>query len=109
MSCGNSIRQLALACHNFQNTQGALPPWAEGTPTEYGSSHFLILPYMEQQNAYQQSGGNSFVVRTSPGKIFTCPDDRTVKNGRFTISPAGSRKNNSTATNRTSPNAVNYA
>src|SRR5213082_2191871 len=79
MSCGNSIRQLALACHNFQNTQGVLPPWAEGTPTEYGSSHFLLLPYIEQQNIFQQSGGNSFTVRTSPVKIFTCPDDATVK------------------------------
>src|SRR6184192_1814410 len=77
MSCGNAIRQLALACHNFQNSRGTLPPWAEGTPTEYGSSHFLILPYVEQQNIYQQSGGNSFVVRTSPVKIFTCPEDPT--------------------------------
>src|SRR5437868_10462605 len=75
MSCSNGIRQLALACHNFQNAQGVLPPWAEGTPTEYGSSHFLLLPYLEQTNVFQQAGGNSFTVRTSPVKIFTCPDD----------------------------------
>src|ERR1041385_3378955 len=64
MSCGNSIRQMALACHNFQNTQGVLPPWAEGTPTEYGSAHFLLLPYIEQTSIFQQSNGNSFTVRT---------------------------------------------
>src|SRR5437870_8088802 len=93
MTCANGIRQLALACHNFQNTQGVLPPWAEGTPTEYGSSHFLLLPYVEQQNVYQQSSGNSFLVRTSPVKIFTCPDDATVKNGTFTNSSAGYQQN----------------
>ncbi len=59
MTCANQVRQLALACHNFQSTQGVLPPWAQGTPTEYGSSHFLLLPYVEQQNIFQQSGGNS--------------------------------------------------
>src|SRR2546421_7905408 len=88
MQCANGIRQLALACHNFQNTQGVLPPWAEGTPAEYGSSHFLLLPYIEQQNIFQQSGGNSFTVRTSPVKLFTCPDDVTVKNGAFAPSSA---------------------
>src|SRR5439155_26836004 len=101
MSCGNSIRQLALACHNFQNSRGTLPPWAEGTPAENGSSHFLILPYIEQQNIYQQSNGNSFNVRTSPVKIFTCPDDATVKGGTFGPSSAAYQQFNSTAFNRT--------
>src|SRR5438874_2594435 len=93
---------VALACHNFQNSRGTLPPWAEGTPTEYGSSHFLILPYIEQQNIYQQSNGNSFNVRTSPVKIFTCPDDATVKGGTFGPSSAAYQQFNSTAINRTS-------
>src|SRR5437870_5710768 len=60
MSCSNSIRQLALACHNFEDTNGALPPWAIGTPTQIGSSHFLLLPYIEQTNTFQQSNGISF-------------------------------------------------
>jgi prepilin-type N-terminal cleavage/methylation domain-containing protein len=108
MSCGNSIRQLALACHNFQNTQGVLPPWAEGTPTEYGSSHFLLLPYIEQMNVFQQSGGHSFTVRTTPVKLFTCPDDATVKNGSFANSSAAYQSLNSTAVARTSANGVPY-
>jgi hypothetical protein len=83
MQCSNSIRQLALACHNFENTTGVLPPWASGLLTDYGSSHFLLLPYIEQSNIYQQSSGVSFNVRTSPVKVFTCPDDPTVKNGLF--------------------------
>src|SRR5437773_4583133 len=108
MTCSNGIRQLALACHNFQNAQGVLPPWAEGTPAEYGSSHFLLLPYIEQQNIFQQSGGNSYVVRTSPVKIFTCPDDATVKGGVFGPSSAAYQVNNSTAIGRTSANGVPY-
>jgi len=108
MSCSNAIRQLALACHNFQNSRGTLPPWAEGTPAEYGSAHFLILPYIEQQNVYQQANGNSFNVRTTPVKIFTCPDDATVKGGTFGPSSAAYQQFNSTAINRTSANGVPY-
>jgi prepilin-type N-terminal cleavage/methylation domain-containing protein len=108
MSCSNQIRQLALACHNFQSTQGVLPPWAEGTPTEYGSSHFLLLPYVEQQTIFQQSGGNSFNVRTSPVKLFGCPDDATIKNGFFGPSSAAYQQFNSTAIARTSVNGVPY-
>jgi prepilin-type N-terminal cleavage/methylation domain-containing protein len=84
MSCSNSVRQLALACHNFEDTQGALPPWAIGTSTQIGSSHFLLLPYIEQTSAFQQSNGISFNVRTLPVKVFACPEDPTLKNGTFT-------------------------
>jgi prepilin-type N-terminal cleavage/methylation domain-containing protein len=83
MSCSNSIRQLALAAHNFEGTTGALPPWAIGTEKEYGSAHFLLLPYVEQSSIYQQANGNSYIVRTTPVKLFTCPEDVTVKNGLF--------------------------
>src|SRR5438874_8489957 len=68
MSCSNNIKQLALACHNFEGTNGALPPWAMGTPTQYGSSHFLLLPFLEQSNVLQQSNGISYNVRTTPVK-----------------------------------------
>ena len=108
MSCSNAIRQLALACHNFQNTQGVLPPWAEGTPGEYGSAHFLLLPYVEQQTIFQQANGNSFNARTTPVKVFTCPDDPTVKNGVFGPSSAAYQQFNSTAINRTSVNGQPY-
>jgi prepilin-type N-terminal cleavage/methylation domain-containing protein len=106
MSCSNGIRQLALACHNFQGTQGVLPPWAEGTPTELGSAHFLLLPYVEQQSVYQQANGNSFNARTMPVKIFTCPDDPTVKNGVFGPSSAAYQQFNGRAINTTSVNGA---
>jgi prepilin-type N-terminal cleavage/methylation domain-containing protein len=81
--CANHVKQLALACHNFEATNGVLPPWASGVLTEYGSSHYLLLPFLEQTTIFQQAGGVSFNVRTSPVRIFTCPEDPTVKNGLF--------------------------
>jgi prepilin-type N-terminal cleavage/methylation domain-containing protein len=84
MQCNNNVKQLVLACHNFEDTQGSLPPWAIGTPTIFASSHFLILPYIEQNNLYQQANGISFNVRTTAIRAFTCPDDPTTKNGLFT-------------------------
>jgi prepilin-type N-terminal cleavage/methylation domain-containing protein len=107
MSCSNNIRQMALACHNFEGTTGALPPWAIGTPTEYGSSHFILLPYLEQSSIHQQSNGNSFNVRTTPVKLFTCPDDVTVKNGLFT-NAATSYSGNNTSFGRTTNNGIPY-
>jgi prepilin-type N-terminal cleavage/methylation domain-containing protein len=107
MSCSNGIRQLALACHNFESTNNALPPWAIGTEKEYGSAHFILLPYVEQTSVYQQSNGNSYNVRTMPVKIFVCPDDVTVKNGNFT-NASSSYSGNSTSFNRTTANGTPY-
>jgi prepilin-type N-terminal cleavage/methylation domain-containing protein len=107
MQCANSVKQLALACHNFENTNGVLPPWASGVLTDYGSSHFLLLPFLEQTTIYQQSGGISFNVRTTPVKVFGCPDDATLKNGLFT-NAATSYSGSSTSFNRTTNNGVPY-
>lgn len=49
--CKNNLKQLALACHNFHDVYDGWPMAAEfGVGTTWSG---LLLPYLEQQNAYQ--------------------------------------------------------
>ena len=59
-SCANNIRQLALACHNYESAIGELPPglYQNFDPSSsirnYGYTWFVaILPYMEENNVYK--------------------------------------------------------
>jgi prepilin-type N-terminal cleavage/methylation domain-containing protein len=107
MQCSNNVKQASLACHNFADVMGALPPWTIGTPTQIGSSHFLILPYLEQTTVFEQSRGISFNVRTAVVKAYTCPSDPSAKNGVFT-NQSVNYPFNSTSVGRTSVNGVPY-
>jgi prepilin-type N-terminal cleavage/methylation domain-containing protein len=58
----NSLKQMALACHNYENTKGRLPPAnspSSGSPVTgqqiapQGAVHFHILPFIEQDNLYK--------------------------------------------------------
>lgn len=66
-SCSNNIRQLVLACHNYEGAQRALPPglWvSENDPTDsgtpynlewYGSTVFTrVLPFLEGNIVYKK-------------------------------------------------------
>jgi prepilin-type processing-associated H-X9-DG protein len=63
IQCTNNQRQITLATINCADTQqgklpplaGPYPPAAQGTPTGEGSLFFHILPYIEQDNVYQNS------------------------------------------------------
>jgi len=67
MACSNKLKQLALACHNYESALGTLPPAGKGygfcssTATGNGdpqvlnmSGWILVLPYVEQENLYRQ-------------------------------------------------------
>ena len=52
LQCKNNLKQLALACHNYENAMS-------GLPLLYSSSSQLgwitqVLPYFEQENVYDQ-------------------------------------------------------
>jgi prepilin-type N-terminal cleavage/methylation domain-containing protein/prepilin-type processing-associated H-X9-DG protein len=51
MSCSNNLKQIGLAVHNYESTNGTLPP----SMTQKGNTaHVLLLPYVEQDARFQQ-------------------------------------------------------
>lgn len=62
MSCGNNVKQIGLALHNYHDTHGKFPPgviWGPGplsqvpyTQPYHHTWMVMILPFMEQQPLY---------------------------------------------------------
>jgi prepilin-type N-terminal cleavage/methylation domain-containing protein/prepilin-type processing-associated H-X9-DG protein len=62
IKCQNNLKQIGLACHNYQSTFGALPPGSGPHPTKFTPPNttayyppallVLILPYVEGSNNY---------------------------------------------------------
>jgi prepilin-type N-terminal cleavage/methylation domain-containing protein len=53
IKCGNNLKQIGLALHNYHDTRDQFPIGAQGTssPGGYGYSWIpLVLPYLEQEN-----------------------------------------------------------
>jgi type II secretory pathway pseudopilin PulG len=93
--CANNLKQLALACHNYENTLGKLPPaWSDDRspyPNRDDSTWgFKVLPYIEQNNVWNQGTGSNpvvanngfnpgespyYTVATTQIKTFVCPSD----------------------------------
>jgi prepilin-type N-terminal cleavage/methylation domain-containing protein/prepilin-type processing-associated H-X9-DG protein len=73
MQCGNHLKQLGLALHNYHGTYNKLPPgWMQdaidGLPTDaphysrYGWT-IRIMPYLEQASIYNQLGADNDLAR----------------------------------------------
>jgi prepilin-type N-terminal cleavage/methylation domain-containing protein/prepilin-type processing-associated H-X9-DG protein len=91
--CTNNYKQLGLALHNYHDTNGVFPYEVTGLEM---SIFVVILPYVEQQNLYQQlvaawtAGGGPTttalnnmrnLAAASPVKIYLCPSRRTTLAG----------------------------
>jgi prepilin-type N-terminal cleavage/methylation domain-containing protein/prepilin-type processing-associated H-X9-DG protein len=85
--CSNNLRQLGVASHNGNDTIGKLPP-AWGTANGVGTVFFCLLPFLEQDNLFQQAnrdvntiiplgGGANEYASSFPIKTFLCPSDAT--------------------------------
>jgi prepilin-type N-terminal cleavage/methylation domain-containing protein len=91
--CQNNLKQIGLAIHNFQGTYSYLPSGGEGTdfvnfprgPSQFDNFSFfwVILPFVEQQNVYNQMSMN-FTYEGSPSnlaaaqsviKVYLCPSN----------------------------------
>ncbi len=100
--CGNNLKQLALAAHNYQDAQGAFPPGlyqftviGSPGPGRSGISVFAyLLPYVEQQglaqtwdysrprlNVFDSNFAATPQVRTATViKTYVCPADALQTN-----------------------------
>ncbi len=104
MSCSNNLKQVGLAMHNFHDTNGGLPVFVkrngQGDYWRGYSAFSQILPYIEEQNLYDQmvSSSDNFFhhwdtggvnvngidlagVRSTKINAFICPSDRTFSTG----------------------------
>jgi prepilin-type N-terminal cleavage/methylation domain-containing protein len=107
IQCTNNLKQIALAAHNYEGTYGKLPPGFVGatrneSPYDSSASYVgvlaVLLPYLEQNNVYQQlqlGGWDVSNPGTSPWwatpgnriaaqariKTFVCPSDDPYSGG----------------------------
>ena len=80
--CQNNMKQLGLACLNYESQNGAFPPSSYfGTGEDPGNSRnvwrnwvIAILPFLEQQQVY-----DSFVLTDSTGANVTIGDSRNAR------------------------------
>lgn len=105
MSCQNNMKQLALACHNYESAHKRLPPSAVidfrlSNTANNGSwgVHGRILPFLEQGNLYNQvdlttGWDHQQVISGLRIPVFACPSDpgadqvRDPGNGRPLLYP----------------------
>jgi prepilin-type N-terminal cleavage/methylation domain-containing protein/prepilin-type processing-associated H-X9-DG protein len=85
-TCRNNLKQIGLALHNYLDANRVFPPsiCINSTPTSTGGVFSVlvrILPYVEQNNAYQAAhvGNNSYnSTNTVPNDrmgLYICPDE----------------------------------
>ena len=111
LSCTNHLKQLGLACHNFHDTTGVVPPSRVASggfpplgvpPNAYQGWAVWLLPYIEQDNLgriyntqlHFGHANNRTAIQTQV-KIFYCPSTPrknrvapTFTHSGFTISGA---------------------
>jgi prepilin-type N-terminal cleavage/methylation domain-containing protein len=82
IQCTNNMKQIALACHSFNDVYKALPAPFHGNPTggnntPYGSLFFDILPFIEQTPLFNAAGNNSWNQNPAQVTVYNCPSDPT--------------------------------
>jgi prepilin-type processing-associated H-X9-DG protein len=84
MSCQNNLKLITIALHNYHDTYGCFPPAyiADKTGRPMHSWRVLILPFMEQENLYQQyrldepwDGPNNRKLADEIISVYSCPGE----------------------------------
>ena len=96
MQCSNNLKQIGLALHLYETSTSFFPPGAYwyGDPEEYrGSILILLLPYLEQQNLFDQfdytrkidnqTFPDGTLLASAIVPVYVCPSDNNsgLRNG----------------------------
>jgi prepilin-type N-terminal cleavage/methylation domain-containing protein len=95
MKCANNLKQMGLAIHNYELTNGHLPPSRLGP--QHATWFVLILPYVEQDNLYRQWDLNKSYYQQTPAvqnavvRTYMCPTRRgaAMSSTQFEVSSTG--------------------
>ncbi len=99
--CSNNLKQISLACHNYNDANSKLPDlYVEYGPR--GPVHYLLLPFIEQDAVWNSGASNIYGVNTFDMmayiggvqrpvtrviKAYLCPSDSTgADNGLWPVS-----------------------
>ena len=95
IKCQNNLKQIGLACHNYESALGSLPPVIPSPGL--GSPYIRMLPYFEQANKYNQfdlnqnlnSSASNALARAQDLPILLCPSDPGQSFFNFGSGPLG--------------------
>src|SRR5262249_26325225 len=98
LKCANNVKQLALALHNYHDTNARFPACqATATSLPGPSWHALILGYIEQDalgrqvvlNGQSYGGGPNQALGANRIAYFLCPTATTDRSSSMIDSPDG--------------------
>jgi prepilin-type N-terminal cleavage/methylation domain-containing protein/prepilin-type processing-associated H-X9-DG protein len=98
IKCANNLKQAALACHSYHDTEGKFPVStlcnvAEDQNAPNWSFLARLLPYIEQDNLYTRANIPGNTIAQSADQIqaqvgaFLCPSDPISNQGPRTLDP----------------------
>ena len=86
-ACGNNLKQLSLACHSYEATNGSLPYGRKYDLSDTYNWSELVLPYIEQDAVFRlyTTLPQTPFVASIPGPNGPIGDDPNLRTARQTV------------------------